>query len=39
MINVRQLDDDAVRRLKHRASLNNSSLEGGVRDILQATVG
>jgi len=37
-INVRQLDDDVVRRLKHRASANNRSLEGEVRDILEAAV-
>jgi len=37
-INVRQLDDDVVRRLKHRASVNNRSLEGEVRTILEAAV-
>ena len=37
-INVRQLDDDVVRRLKHRASVNNRSLEGEVRNILEAAV-
>ena len=34
-INVRQLDDDVVNRLKWRASLNNRSLEGEVRNILE----
>ncbi|MYA90102.1 MAG: hypothetical protein F4X97_16905 [Boseongicola sp. SB0662_bin_57] len=34
-INVRQLDDDVVNRLKRRASLNNRSLEGEARHILQ----
>lgn len=34
-INVRQLDDDVVNRLKRRASLNNRSLEGEARQILQ----
>ncbi len=34
-INVRQLDDDVVDRLKQRASSNNRSLEGEVRHILQ----
>ena len=37
-INVRQLDDDVVRRLKHRASANNRSLEGEVRNILETAV-
>ena len=37
-INVRQLDDDVVRRLKHRASGNNRSLEGEVRHILECAV-
>ena len=37
-INVRQLDDDVVRRLKHRASDNNRSLEGEVRHILECAV-
>ncbi len=37
-INVRQLDDDLVRRLKHRASGNNRSLEGEVRHILECAV-
>ena len=37
-INVRQLDDDVVRRLKHRASDNNRSLEGEVRHILECVV-
>ncbi len=34
-INVRQLDDGVARRLKRRASLNNRSLEGEVRHILE----
>ncbi|MDE0178342.1 MAG: hypothetical protein OXP36_07065 [Gammaproteobacteria bacterium] len=34
-INVRQLDDDVVDRLKQRASSNNRSLEGEVRHILE----
>ena len=34
-INVRQLDDDVVDRLKRRASSNNRSLEGEVRHILE----
>ena len=34
-INVRQLDDDAVDRLKRRAALNNRSLEGEARHILE----
>ena len=34
-INVRQLDDDVVARLKQRASFNNRSLEGEVRHILE----
>ena len=34
-INVRQLDDDVVARLKRRASSNNRSLEGEVRHILE----
>ena len=34
-INVRQLDDDVVKRLKRRASSNNRSLEGEVRHILE----
>ena len=37
-INVRQLDDDVVRRLKRRAAGHNRSLEGEVRHILQAAV-
>ena len=37
-INVRQLNDDVVQRLKHRASVNNRSLEGEVRTILEAAV-
>ena len=35
-INIRQLDDNVVRRLKHRASLNNRSLESEVRHILES---
>ena len=34
-INVRRLDQDVVDRLKRRASLNNRSLEGEVRHILE----
>ena len=34
-INVRQLDDEVVNRLKRRASSNNRSLEGEVRHILE----
>ena len=34
-INVRQLDDDVVNRLKRRAALNNRSLEGEVRHVLE----
>ncbi|MDE0474372.1 MAG: hypothetical protein F4204_07380, partial [Rhodospirillaceae bacterium] len=34
-INVRRLDDDVVERLKRRAALNNRSLEGEARHILQ----
>ncbi|MCY3827639.1 MAG: plasmid stabilization protein [Rhodospirillaceae bacterium] len=37
-INVRQLDDEVVRRLKRRASSNNRSLEGEVRHILEGAV-
>ena len=37
-INVRQLDDEVVRRLKQRASGNNRSLEGEVRHILEGAV-
>ncbi len=37
-INVRQLDDDVVRRLKGRAADNHRSLEGEVRHILQSAV-
>ena len=37
-INVRQLDDDVVRRLKRRATGNNRSLEGEVRQILEDAV-
>ncbi|MCY3852153.1 MAG: hypothetical protein OXG03_01035 [Gammaproteobacteria bacterium] len=34
-INVRQLDDDVVNRLKRRAALNHRSLEGEARHILE----
>ncbi|MCY3982274.1 MAG: hypothetical protein OXF51_11080, partial [Alphaproteobacteria bacterium] len=34
-INVRRLDEDVVERLKRRAALNNRSLEGEARHILQ----
>ena len=34
-INVRRLDEDVVSRLKLRASLNNRSLEGEARHILE----
>ena len=34
-INVRRLDEDVVGRLKRRASLNNRSLEGEARHILE----
>ena len=34
-INVPHLDDDVVNRLKRRASLNNRSLEGEARHILE----
>ena len=34
-INVRQLDENVVDRLKRRASLNNRSLEGEARHILE----
>ena len=37
-INVRQLDDDVVQRLKRRAIGNNRSLEGEVRHILEGAV-
>ncbi len=37
-INVRQPDDDVVRRLKRRASGSNRSLEGEVRHILEGAV-
>ena len=37
-INVRQLNDDVVRRLKRRAADNNRSLEGEVRQILEGAV-
>ncbi|MDE0035054.1 MAG: hypothetical protein OXU75_18265 [Deltaproteobacteria bacterium] len=37
-INVRQLDDDVVHRLKERAVRNNRSLEGEVRNILEGAV-
>ena len=35
-INVRRLDDGVVERLKQRASVNNRSLEGEVRHILES---
>ena len=38
-INIRQLDDNVVRRLKHRASLNNRSLESEARHILECAAG
>ncbi len=34
-INVRRLDEEVVDRLKQRAALNNRSLEGEARHILQ----
>ncbi len=34
-INVRQLDGDVADRLKRRAALNNRSLEGEVRHVLE----
>ncbi len=34
-INLRRLDEDVVNRLKRRAELNNRSLEGEVRHILE----
>ena len=37
-INVRQLDDDLVQRLKQRAAGNHRSLEGEVRHILEGVV-
>lgn len=37
-INVRQLDDTVVQRLKRRAAGNNRSLEGEVRQILEDAV-
>ena len=37
-INVRQLDDEVVRRLKRRAARNKRSLEGEVRHILEGAV-
>ncbi len=37
-INVRQLDDAVVQRLKRRAVGNNRSLEGEVRQILEDAV-
>ena len=37
-INVRQLDDNVVRLLEHRASLNNRSLESEARHILESAV-
>lgn len=37
-INVRRLGEDVIERLKLRASLNNRSLEGEARHILQCAV-
>ena len=37
-INVRQLDDDVVQRLKRRAAENDRSLEGEVRHVLRGAV-
>ena len=37
-INVRQLNEAVVRRLRHQASENNRSLEGEVRHILESAV-
>ena len=37
-ISVRQLDERVVQRLKRRAALNNRSLEGEVRHILENAV-
>ncbi len=37
-INVRQLDDGVVRRLKRRAAGNDRSLEGEVRHVLRGAV-
>lgn len=37
-ITVRDLDDEVRRRLKHRATLNNRSMEAEVRAILSAAV-
>ena len=37
-INVRQLDEDVVRRLKRRAAANKRSLEGEARHILEGAV-
>ena len=37
-INVRQLDDGVVRRLKRRAAENDRSLEGEVRHVLRGAV-
>ena len=36
-INIRQLDDNVVRRLQHRASLNNRYLKSEGRHILECT--
>ena len=36
--NVRQLDDNVVRRLEHRASENNRFLDGEVRHVLENVV-
>ena len=37
-INVRNLDNDVVQRLRRRASMNNRSLEDEVRHILESAV-
>ena len=34
-VHIRRLDDDVVRRLKHRAAENNRSLESETRHILE----
>lgn len=38
-INVRQLDDGVIERLKQRAKANNRSLQGEVRHILERVTG
>ena len=38
-VNVRQLDDHVVQRLKRRAAANNRSLESEARHILSAAAG